>query len=420
MSLFQIRPFPAEDGPPASSAAGHNPGPMESAGPAMGSPAVAVPSAQEPVTKAQLNALLAERDRQVQASNQQMADLHQRLVRLAETLCPAAVDVEVRRSGQSLENWPPERLVGFIADHARGRLLQADRASGQYAALQLAYSALLAERAARAVPGPPASLPAAAPTAEAEGVIPKPAVANPPITQAHPDQTRVDDVVRLLAATGLVRGTRIREHLAALWGVDRRGRLIHDALEAAAAAGYLDVRPVKADWPGAPAQFYALSRAGCDHAARLGCTLVPAESLGGQQRGLAPEVVSLVLQAAELLSSNGYVEVTAFPVDLSLPDGVTYVPCLSAKDSSGARIYVECERERVVIPREARWRLAARAGGGVLHLVVPSPNVQERLATEINLVRVHTRFSLLACNVADYLKGRRGVDGTIWTYRRQD
>ncbi len=125
-----------------------------------------------------------------------------------------------------------------------------------------------------------------------------------------------------------------------------------------------------------------------------------------------------MLHAAELLQANGYSDVCPFPAPVALPNSVTYSPALSARDPGAGTVYIECEREGTLLPREERWRQAAQVGGGVLHLITTTQAIQGRLTTEINLVRVHASFRLLALNVNDCLKGKRGPDGSIWLYQR--
>lgn len=450
MGLFQIHSFAADETDPGFDQTGEVNVPGTPMGPAGREPvsgsgwrgASQPPEAPAGIGISHLNVLLVERERQLATTARRASDLQRRLMQLAEAVCPAAVDDECRRNGQALESWPSERLIDFISENGRERLLRADQALRQYTTLQKAYAALLEEKrqwtetkpldeavglgttspskiepeAGHAVPSPPeghepAPAPAsgqAAPKSQARESTPAPKV----------DPARLDDMVRLIATTGLVRANRIREKLSALWGIDRRGSVFSQIVEAAVAAGYLGVKPVRCDWPGAPAHLMELTEQGQAQARRLGCHLTPPEGLEGTRRGLPAEIISLVLQAAELLQANGYTDVCPFPNPIALPDGATYNPALSAKDQTAATVYIECEREHVLLPRDERWRLAARVGGGIMHLITTTQAIQDRLTTEVNLVRVHASFRLLALNVNDCLKGRRGSDGSIWLYQR--
>lgn len=241
-------------------------------------------------------------------------------MQLVEAVCPAAVDDECRRNGQVLEGWPSERLVDFISENARDRLLRADQALRQHATLQKAYAAVLEEKRQwmetkpldEAVGPRPASPSRIEP--EAGHAVPSPPVGHEPAPtpapgQAAPksharetapkvDPARLDDMVRVIATTGLVRANRIRGKLSALWGIDRRGSVFSQIVEAAVAAGYLRLQPVRGDWSGAPAHLMELTGEGQEQARWLGCHLTPPEGLEGSRRGLPAEIISLVLQAA--------------------------------------------------------------------------------------------------------------------------
>ena len=78
---------------------------------------------------------------------------------------------------------------------------------------------------------------------------------------------------------------------------------------------------------------------------------------------------------------------------------------------------IECERDRVPHDRSERWLRAAEAGGGELRLITTTAQAQEGLVSEINTAKLAQAFRLRAANVSDYSQGKRGRDGSIWTYQ---
>jgi hypothetical protein len=453
MGLFHIHSLDPDDGRLAATPASENSG--SSSTPMMaettplrqgGEPAVSTTSFEPEVSLvvAHLNALLEERNRQLEAATRRVVDAQRLLLRLADELCPAALDEVRRKTGLRVDEWPAERLVAFIVSNAKERLLQAERAIRQHSTLMQAYNTLLAEHrrlqndfqeavgdnladgphsSANAVPEQ--LLITAAPSPTVIDATPTDLAPPPSATIAREmqqarkvDPERVDDVVRVMAATGFVRSTQIRERLRALWGIDRRDGLINGVLEAAMAVGYVRAYPVKAEWHGAPTQFIEVTEAGMERAELLGCPVSPNEMAEGVRRKLRLELISLVLQAADVLNDHGYTEIVTFPRPVKLPDGVEYAPLLSARDRGANTLYLECEREKVLLPRDEHWLLAARVGGETVRLVTTSQAMQDALTSEINLIRVHHPFRLMAFNINEYQKGKRGPDNSIWVYNR--
>ncbi len=429
MSLFQIRSLTTDD-----SDAGFDPGqrsgglaaPAEPTTTARVDDAAAPTKAEVSVAAAHLTQLLDQRERLLATANRRVADLQRQARLLAEVICPAALDQERRTKGQALDDWMAEQWIDFISDKARERLLKAEQAIRRYETLQLAYNHLLEEQRQAAGIKPP--LEAAPATAVEPGSqlrlgletnLPA-TVSPPPESEPTPkvDPARLDDLVRVLATTGLARANRVREKLSALWGLDRRSDVFRQVVDAAVAVGYLRVQTVRREWSDAPAQLMELTEPGRAQAQLLGCRLAAPEYAEGSRRQLSPETISLVLHAAELLQANGYSDVCPFPTPVALPNGVTYSPALSARDSGAGIVYIECEREGTLLPRDERWRQAAQVGGGALRLITTTQAIQSRLTTEINLVRMHASFRLLVFNVNDCLKGKRGPDGSIWLYQR--
>ncbi|MBP7692702.1 MAG: hypothetical protein KA764_12330 [Anaerolineales bacterium] len=222
----------------------------------------------------------------------------------------------------------------------------------------------------------------------------------------------------MIAKTGLARGSQLRNELANLWGIEPGDPAIRETVQAAITADYLRVHVLHAEWAGAHRKLVELTSAGQDRAAQLGCPCAPSELAESNRRGLDLETLNLVLAGADILRASGYTEVCVFPPAVALPAGVTYAPMLSARDQTGATIYVECARSSSLMPRSTRWQVAAQAGGGALYLIAPTPAILVRLTTEINVARLQSDFRVMALNVNEHLKGRRGSNDSIWFYQR--
>jgi hypothetical protein len=242
-------------------------------------------------------------------------------------------------------------------------------------------------------------------------------MADPPDALPRADPGRVDELVRLVAATGLARVNRIRGRLATAWGLDAKSGSVRNVINTAIAQKLFSMYEIKADWQGAASLFVELTATGRERATALGVPPVLSEIAPGLQRGLKPEHVHLILRAVEVLQTEGCQSVQMFPGRVLLPDGLEYHPTLSATGPDGREIYVECERETATADRSTRWQLAALAGGGVVHLMTTSQPTQEALVSEINLAKTTKPFRLLACNISEYMKKRRGRDGSLWIYQ---
>ncbi len=414
----------------------------------------------------EIQAQLAERTRQLEAERARAQQAFNELLRLAADLCVEAFDTELKRRGEGRAlKWTPAELREFIVRHVRPRLdaahlaedanLAAEHQALREADAQMqaehnrlkviaeqdakelaALRPLMAERereltslrdtlrvggaaisaqwSADAATVAPASMPVVPTPAEP----PAPPKASQPDAAPRADPGRVDELVRLMAATGLARVSRIRERLATAWGLDAKSGSVRNVINTASAEKLIRMYEAKADWQGAPKSlFVELTTEGRERAVALGVSPVLSEITPGLQRGLKPEHVHLVLRAVEILQTEGYQAVRMFPNRVLLPDGLEYHPTISAIGADGREIYVECEREAATTDRSARWRLAALAGGGEVHLVTTSQPIQEALVSEINLAKAGRPFRLLVCNVADYGKKQRGRDGSVWIYQ---
>lgn len=442
-------------------------------------PAAPVTDHQQ-ITAEQRQVLLETLEQQLTMERTKTGQFATLLQSLARDLCPQALDDERRQIGDGkLAAWPPEKWLAFIRDRVKSQatpavpgdddlsrqygLLVQDLAElkGENAQLQSEHARLKELIAARAqemaslghvaridrlpqklapadaelvmspvpisasmaaVPAPPSvpALPPAVTPASGDAATTvgesRPPVEQRPAPKADP--ARVDELVRLIAATGLARLSRIREKLAAMWGVEPRSGSIQNVANTALGQGLIQVFEARiGDWQGAKPKFLELTPTGMTRAREMDVMPVVNELAPGLKRGLTIEMVNLILRAADILGEVGYQRVTVFPEQIALADGLTYPPAISAVAPDGSRLYVECEREKVSADRSARWRLAARAGAGQVWLVTTNAQMQKALVSEINLARADHPFRLAVCNVADYGNGKRGRDGDIWLYR---
>ena len=246
-------------------------------------------------------------------------------------------------------------------------------------------------------------------------------------TTAHPeteggdeaaDRDRTDDLMRLIAATGLARLARIREKLAAAWRLERRGAALRIAINRAVKAQYVKLFDTQTDWQGTVRSvFVELTPAGIAYVRSLGIEPAESEIKEGLRLGFDLAQLNLILRAMDMLQAEGYTAVRPFPQQVVLRDGHEHHPVLAVVDTSGNHHYVECERESSQMKGDAYWRWAALANGGAVWLITTTPAMQNQLVSEINLVRAGQSFGFLVCNVADYLRKERGKDGSMWTER---
>ena len=214
--------------------------------------------------------------------------------------------------------------------------------------------------------------PAATPPAPVEALpadLPLAAAPTEPQTAGEPpegsQQARMDDLIRLIASTGLARMARLREQLTEAWGLDPRSGSFRAVVDAALKAGLIEEQAIQADWRGAPkSSVVTLTRAGRLRAVTvLDTPLVAGELEPGQVRGYPLELSVLVLKAAEVLRAAGYRRVQAFPTEVVLTDGQPYHPPLSAVEGTGEVVFIECERGLPTQDRSEHWLRAVEAAG---------------------------------------------------------
>jgi hypothetical protein len=364
------------------------------------------------------------------------------LIATAEALCASWWD-EAKRAGHAPEDWAPEAISAFIVRHAptavscgaaespslaaeyermahdltlaheeNGRLrlqLQQTQASAQ----ALAEKATQADRnrcGARQAP-PLAPTPAASvETVSADENDP----ADGKELGAVPAE-RVDDVIRLIAGTGLSRADEIRERLAAELSVHRGSSRVGLPLKAALHRGLLAAHACVVEWPGERMrQFLVLTPTGRARAVELKTVPVDNEYESGLRLHKTAEHLYLVLRTTDILRAEGYGEVNYLPACMQVGGG-EYCPDISAHEG-GRQVYVECERSRDKA-REAKWSRAAQANGGIIRLVTPNRKIMNSITSEIKAT-TGSEFKIWAFNISEYAGGARGPDGSIWLHQR--
>ncbi len=316
--------------------------------------------------RAQLQATLSEQGLQLDAERAASRRTRTALYALAGHLCQQALEKQRRQLGdRKLWDWTAEDWCRFISEHAAppadqgGHLAERDA----FARLQLEHAELRIEHVRRLeeiahlkqaleATGRTANAPAppdAAPSADlAQTAAPEPTDTDAATGPAGPsNQSRVDDLIRLMAATGLARLSVLRERLTGSWGQDPKSGTFQRALKAALEAGLIEEQAIQADWRGAPrSSVVTLTREGRLRAVTdLGAQLMPGELEPGQARGYPLELSVLVLKAADLLREAGYRHVQAFPTEVVLADGQPYHPPLSAVEETGEYVFIRPYRK---------------------------------------------------------------------------
>jgi hypothetical protein len=382
--------------------------------------------------------MLDECGREVQEARLKAGQVLEVLVDLAGALCKAEFDARLKEHGNLLA-WAPADIKEFILLQVERRLnisRLADKVNlaEQYHRLEEKYGALKSENSRLKVMFQQAELELAAlrePLAQDETSDAQPAeaatenmssadteavdeAAAEPVT----DLGRTDDLVRLVAATGLARLSRIREKLALAWQVVPKSASVRIALNAAHEAGFIKLFETRTDWRGAAQSvFVELTPAGHARARELQVEPAESEIAEGVRRGLDLGRLNLILKAADILKDEGYQSVRMFPNKVMLPENLEHAPVLSVVDTEGVRHYVECERERVNGDRVHHWQLAAMANGGAVWLITTTPALQGQLVDDLHAARKNKPFGILACNVSSYLQKERGRDQSMWLHQ---
>jgi hypothetical protein len=388
----------------------------------------------------QMQDMLAIQVRLREAAQLNRATAVRALIGIAEATCVGPWDEE-KRSGRNPEDWPPERIGEFVIRHLRLTLRSAALAkrpelAEQYERLaqeladarqevgrlrvQLQYTQAAAQRPAEGEPrvfvgqrrgARVASHPSIVQSAAAEPVTTQTPA---PRDQAAP-QPRVDELVRLMAASGLARDAEIRRQLAARWGTNPAGTEVVQAIVTAIHGSLVAGHACAVDWAGDKSgQFLTLTPAGSTRARELGVEPAGSEFELGLRRSWSAEHLYLALTAAEILGTENYTDVNLEPDKLKI-DGTEFCPDLAAREG-GAIVHIECPVSRSEA-RAINWKIVAKAGDGIIRLVTPTRKTMDAVTSEIK-ASVAAEPTIWASNVADYLAGQRGPNGTFWIHQR--
>lgn len=442
---------------------------------------VAVPQGYQQTARelaTEIRCVLDERTRQWQSAEARAARVFNVLLNLALRLCREAYDDEIRRTGGGIARWTPERLGEFVLHHAHAlqaqavaatdpllaakhialteehhqtldernrfdsllqqqeqelhtlRMMVAEREQretigklkGQVAGLEKAHTGAPIEAKPTPIEAKPTLVEATRSPVESKPPrgpveLPQGGTSTGP-TPAPTNAARVDDLIRLMAATGLARLNKLRERLATIWGVEKRSGAVSNVINAASENGWVQIYDVKSNERGAPKSYLlVLTEAGIQRARELNAPPVDSEVARAFRLKLSLEMLSLILRAADVLAAEKHTSISILPEAVQLSSGAEYRPSLSAIAPGGERVFFECERESRE-GRKDRWQLAAEANGGVVRLIASSPMAQGELVNEINLARAAgATYKLLACNLVEYGQNKRGKDGSLWLYK---
>lgn len=230
---------------------------------------------------------------------------------------------------------------------------------------------------------------------------------------------RVDEVIRVIAQTGLCRWKDITGQLADLWEVRSSTGSIDSAIKKAIDFDLLRIEEVRLDWGGKPTgKVLILTEHGKRCAASLGIS--PVES--HYSRGLALHKDGshfyAIVEIASILA-NHYARVDFFPAAVPLDVG-KYYPDVVAITAAGQRIYVEVERgtHKDERDRDKKWLRAAAANNGTIYLATPNLEVMTAIVAEICEIRDQQPGKIdriLAFNVRTFRERKGQVGDTIWS-----
>jgi len=396
------------------------------------------------VTERQLRSLLdaqtALRKRAEEIARQARAALE----RVAEALCPEAVDRARQVNPSGLSSLSPDDLAALIIREVGSRLrrleiagasgqsleaaladarAQADRLRDEVAALR---RELASERAARqaaetraaalermaergvtpSAPPPPAPMPLPKapsppppPTADADEerplASPAPEVAvRPELLPAWMQEwmsTKFFDRDRaalwVLGSTGVARRMDASALVAQAFGVEPGSGSISRTFERLRKMELIEA--VEANLTteergSATWHLYRLSPKGEDTFRLLfGQPPAPSQTTLLLNRHKSPEHVLLILAAADLFTAAGW-KADPLPDPVPLPDGSRYEPDLVVVGETET-LFVECERATVKneAERAAKWRRCYQATHGDLCIVVPNAKALEAIRSEV-------------------------------------
>ncbi len=410
-------------------------------------------------------------DSALQERARAMAELH----RLAQSLCHDEWDGQ-SRGGKDPERWPPSQIAGLVIrsvekklrsarfsqdpqlaeryqqvaaelaqakaemDGLRQRLHSAETAVREMKADALkeamrkqkyaeekAQTGYVKQRVSSPPPAPRA--PVAAPRAV---VVDAPPVVVGTDADAESDEDvapeksneRRDDVVRVLASTGLCRGKDVRSQLAKLWKM-RNDKTAQKHVLRVVADGFAEVKEANLEWGGkATGHLFTLTAQGRNLAKSLGVQLVKGQYERGMALHKSADHLYLILEVADILSANGYRDVAPFPPSMTLSGDKQYQPDIKARMPSPENTIIQIEVERNTYKatdrddRFGKWLRAAEAGLGVIHLITPNNESLAAIVAEIDAVRKQTpqqRIQIKAFSVSDF-RAQKATHGTgiVW------
>lgn len=235
---------------------------------------------------------------------------------------------------------------------------------------------------------------------------------------------RRDDVVCVIAATGLCRGKDVREELAKKWKVKNDNARRH--VFRAAAEGLLNVKEIDLEWGGKPkGNIFVLTAQGHALAKSLGMQPVKGQYERGMALHKSEEHLYLILEIADILIANGYRDVDPFPPSVTLRGGnQQYQPDIRARMPSpnDTVILIEAERDTYKAAdradRSGKWLRAAEAGRGMIYLITPNNEAMATIVAEIDAVRKQKpqqKIQVKAFSVSDF-RPQKGAPGTgiVW------
>lgn len=404
--------------------------------------------------------------RLLEAAQHERAAAAAELKRIAHTVCKEAWDTKAR-AGEDPEAWPSKMIadliiqnVGLMLRNARlsndpalvekhrqaldelaktradnHRLRQRARAAEdairELKAAAMKEAAKQQKAAEKQAESAPSSQQAASRSAkegterrapaETHGgdVIEVEAAAKPAPVAPGSGSTRVDDLIRVIAETGLCRWKDISTRLAELWEVRSSTGTIDAAIKRGIEIGLLRTEEVRLEWGGKPTgKVVLLTEEGKRCAASLG--VPPVES--HYSRGVAIHKDGshfyAILEVAAILATH-YAQVDFFPPAI-IVEGGKYYPDVVAATTQGERIFVEVERgtHKDERDREAKWLRAAAANRGAVYVVTPNQEVMLAIVGEVCDIRDRQPGRIervLAFNVRAYRERKGQNRESLWS-----
>ncbi|MDR7574239.1 MAG: hypothetical protein QN194_15105 [Armatimonadota bacterium] len=187
----------------------------------------------------------------------------------------------------------------------------------------------------------------------------------------------------VLGSTGVARRMEASIMVGQAFGVEPGSGSVTRAFERLKKLGLLEV--VEAQLEGKkPWHLFRLTEKGTDTFRLLfGQDPAPSQTDLLLARHKSPEHVLLILLTADLLAAAGWTA-DPLPDPVLLPAGERYEPDILAIGPEG-RVYIECERQTVKDPEErsGKWRRAFQASGGDLIISVPDRRAMEAIRSEV-------------------------------------